>query len=269
MHVLRWIVRSFHIFAGHLRRLAEEFVVRLASRRVSSFVEGRPTIDDAVAFAYERRFWRLPMTIVPIQLRSEISSFLEHVLANDVPPRRILEIGTSQGGTLFLLSTVAADDAEILSIDLPKGPFGGGYSERKEKLYRAFARSGQHIELLRQSSHDHATLARVKSWLSGSFLDLLFVDGDHTYGGVMKDLELYTPLVRPGGLIALHDIVPGLRERVGDVPRVWRRLRQPTVSSEIVESWSQGGFGIGVVRKTGPAGNAIALRSAFREDAGA
>lgn len=208
------------------------------------------------------------MSIAPIQVRSEIRRLLEHVLATGEPLRRILEIGTSQGGTLFLLSTIAADDAEILSIDLPEGPFGGGYSERKDKLYRAFARTSQHVELLRQSSHDPATLVRVNSWLSGSFLDLLFVDGDHTYGGVLKDLELYTPMVRPDGFIVLHDIVPGLRERVGDVPRVWQGLRQANVTSEIVESWSQGAFGIGVVRKMRPAGHSLATGSNLPADGG-
>lgn len=42
-------------------------------------------------------------------------------------------------------------------------------------------------------------------------VDLVFIDGDHTYAGVQADLEAYLPLVRPGGLIAGHDF--------NDVPR--------------------------------------------------
>lgn len=33
----------------------------------------------------------------------------------------------------------------------------------------------------------------------------LFVDGDHSYFGVKRDIELYAPRVVPGGFIAFHD----------------------------------------------------------------
>jgi predicted O-methyltransferase YrrM len=36
-------------------------------------------------------------------------------------------------------------------------------------------------------------------------IDLLFIDGDHTYEGVKIDLELWVPLVKPGGIVAGHD----------------------------------------------------------------
>jgi len=45
--------------------------------------------------------------------------------------------------------------------------------------------------------------------------DFLFIDGDHTYEGVEGDFEMYSPLVRRGGIIAFHDIVPGPPENVG------------------------------------------------------
>lgn len=37
-------------------------------------------------------------------------------------------------------------------------------------------------------------------------MDFLFIDGDHAYEGVKADFEMYSPLVRKGGLVALHDI---------------------------------------------------------------
>lgn len=38
-------------------------------------------------------------------------------------------------------------------------------------------------------------------------IDFLFLDGDHTEEGVFKDWEIYSPLVKKGGLIALHDSI--------------------------------------------------------------
>jgi predicted O-methyltransferase YrrM len=85
-------------------------------------------------------------------------------------------------------------------------------------------------------------------------VDFLFVDGDHEYEGVVKDYELYAPLVRPGGLIAFHDIVPGDEEVVGGVPRFWEELKGSHETTELVESLDQGGYGIGVLRMDGLAG---------------
>ena len=37
-------------------------------------------------------------------------------------------------------------------------------------------------------------------------MDFLFIDGDHTAKGMKEDFLNYLPMVRQGGLIAIHDI---------------------------------------------------------------
>jgi hypothetical protein len=37
------------------------------------------------------------------------------------------------------------------------------------------------------------------------FIDFIFVDGDHSFEGVMRDFQLYWGFVRPGGIFAGHD----------------------------------------------------------------
>lgn len=39
-------------------------------------------------------------------------------------------------------------------------------------------------------------------------IDFLFIDGSHEYEDVISDFELFLPWVKPGGLIALHDVQP-------------------------------------------------------------
>lgn len=102
---------------------------------------------------------------------------------------------------------------------MPGGPFGGGYPKWKAHFTSLLRDILLKIFLIRADSHDIRTLDVVKRILGGHKLDFLFIDGDHTYEGVKKDFEMYSPLVRKGGLIAFHDIVPGPLECVGGVPK--------------------------------------------------
>ena len=54
-------------------------------------------------------------------------------------------------------------------------------------------------------------------------IDLLFIDGDHQYASVLTDWLLYSPLVRPGGLVAFHDIGLTLEGHYG-VPEFLAKL---------------------------------------------
>jgi predicted O-methyltransferase YrrM len=90
--------------------------------------------------------------------------------------------------------------------------------------------------------------ARVEEMLCGRAVDLLFVDGDHTEAGVARDFELYRQLVRPGGIIAFHDIVDGRPDLVGGVPRFWQSVKTAD-AQQLVADPAQGGFGIGVLRR--------------------
>jgi predicted O-methyltransferase YrrM len=199
------------------------------------------TLDDFLNFIFNEGAGLTK----PGQVRSEILEFLNVV--ERVKPKAILEIGTARGGTLFLFCRIASKNATIISIDLPGGKFGGGYSEKRKFLYRQFAQLRQKIHLLMMDSHQGETLEQVKTILDGEKLDLLFIDGDHTYEGVKRDFEMYGSLVRQDGIIAFHDIVSGPSASVGGVPQFWRENKDYYQSKEIVEAWNQGGYGIGLL----------------------
>lgn len=222
-----------------LKRL-EFFLLPVALFRIKRLRKDL-TIDELLDFAFNELFG----LIKPMQVRSEISELLKIVA--EIKPKTILEIGTANGGTLFLLSRVAPEDATIISIDLPGGKFGGGYPKWRSLLYKSFALPNQKIYLLRMDSHKEETLEKVRSILRGRKLDFLFIDGDHTYKGVKQDFEMYSKLVQERGVIAFHDIVPGPKECVGGVPEFWKEIKEFHKIKELVECWDQGGYGIGVL----------------------
>jgi predicted O-methyltransferase YrrM len=178
-----------------------------------------------------------------IQRREELLELLEEV--QKVRPRYVCEIGTASGGTLFFLTRVAHESAVIVSIDLATPPYT---RFARSKL----ARPDQRVISLNGDSHATETMEELRSLVDGEALDFLFIDGDHSYDGVKRDLELYAPLVRPGGLIALHDINPDSGDPggpiSGDVPRVWAELQESHRTEEIVHAPPGEGLGIGILR---------------------
>lgn len=210
-------------------------------RRFREVVSGEPTLEAKVDRVLGEALFHL------LQKRMEVLGLIEQVAQRK--PRRILEVGGFSGGTLCLFAQVAAPDAHLLSLDFSFTP------ERVRGLPE-FAVAQQRVACLRCDSHAVDTLESVQRWFGGEPVDFLFIDGDHSYDGVRQDFNMYAPMVKAGGLIAFHDIVPdqwtrsGQRSEndAGEVPRFWTELKErgyPT--EELVESPEQDGMGIGLL----------------------
>lgn len=180
-----------------------------------------------------------------LQKVAELEEFLK--LAKKENPRVVVEIGTARGGTLYALCQIASPDATIISIDLPEGPFGGGYTPADTTFFRTFKKNGQALHFILQDSHKVETVRAVAKILKGRKIDLLFIDGDHTYGGVKRDWDWYVPMVRPGGLVALHDIVFHQNIPECQVDRLWMELRNQHRVEMFIDGLDQTWGGIGVV----------------------
>ena len=200
------------------------------------------TIDEAATFA--RGFRWKGGRLRAVQAQDEIVWLLEMV--RELAPHRVLEIGTANGGTLFLWTRVAAPDAHLVSADIcPLGLLGR--HSAFAVLCRGFARVQQRIELVfGKSSHDESTRNEVAALFGGEPVDFLFIDADHSYEGVSRDFELYSPLVRPGGLIAFHDVAPRISAGTG-VPQFWEEFKATHDTMTRVAP-TEPSFGIGIWR---------------------
>ena len=201
-----------------------------------------PWVAGALDWLLVRRAFRVGM----IQKRGEILDLLREV--RRLRPRRVLEIGSAAGGTLFLWTRAATADATVVSVSLPDGADGSPAEARAVRRLAALGRRRQRVHLLRDSSHSSGARRKLVELLDGRPLDFLFMDGDHSYDGVARDFSEYVPLVRPGGLVALHDIHPHSRGWGGEVPRFWGEIRERHVTREFLASPAEDGFGIGLIR---------------------
>jgi len=195
-------------------------------------------------------FQNIPLKYVgwdirPGQIKEEILNLPSIVQKLNVST--MLEIGTWNGGTLFLFARIANSDAKIISSDMPGGEFGGGYEKFKMSFFTNFARENQKIYLIRASSHSASSLHKVEITLEGRKLDFLFIDGDHSYNGVKRDFEMYSPFVRKGGLIAFHDILKNPIETNVEVYSFWNEIKKSYNYQEIVNDPGQNWAGIGLI----------------------
>jgi predicted O-methyltransferase YrrM len=181
----------------------------------------------------------------PFQNRNELRRLAEYLA--EQRPRVVMEIGTARGGTLYMLSRAAHPEAEIISLDLPAGLYGGGYPAWKAALYRRMIAPSQKLTLLRMDSHTDSAFQAAKAALAETRADFLFIDGDHSYEGAKADFQRYRSLVRPGGLIGFHDILPSKIDHKINVSPLWSEIKAKYETREFVDAPDQGQFGIGVM----------------------
>lgn len=155
------------------------------------------------------------------QVDTEMKPFLEFLLTR--PHKNFLEIGTCYGYCYYLFSNLFT--GKKLSVDLNLVLYSG-YTKREEQRYRKLL-FGDNPGFITGDSHHPDTLKAVCERLEGDKLDLLFIDGDHTYEGVKLDFEMYSPLVKSGGMIAFHDIKQPPRYDLEDcrVSFLWEELK--------------------------------------------
>lgn len=116
--------------------------------------------------------------------------------------------GCGMIGSHLVDELAARGDLTVVSIDVQPCP------EELENIIRAgYGSSGRYIRILGRSQDV------ARAWRFG-YVDLLFVDGGHSYADCYGDLALWYPHVRPGGIIAVHDyeaaMLPAIRPAVDE-----------------------------------------------------
>lgn len=209
-----------------------------AFRRLKQYHRQPRSIEETVDWAM--RFGRYGyFTIHTLQKRSEIIALAQAVAA--LKPKIILEIGTARAGTLLVWSSLATE--KVITCDLV-------HRDAQRPLLAALPPpgSGCRVTLLTGNSHEADFKQRVARELGGKKADFLFIDGDHTESGVARDYNDYREFVRPGGIIAFHDIIENQPLPDNQVYHFWKQVKPGKDTEEFVNDPKQCGFGIGIIR---------------------
>lgn len=129
--------------------------------------------------------------------------------------KRVMEIGTWSGGTALLWAKMVSkyDDGIVYCCDL-KFEYGTLYCiEPGTELIREYpcqmytaTKESKHIVQIEGNTHDAYQIERIINIIGKESLDLMFIDGDHSYEGVKADFENFNCLVKKGGFVVFHDI---------------------------------------------------------------
>jgi len=76
-------------------------------------------------------------------------------------------------------------------------------------------------------------------------IDLLHIDGLHTYEAVQEDFTNWYPKVRPGGIVLFHDVMAKIKDF-----GAWRYFEELEQEHDEIFKFNHG-FGLGVLRKPG------------------
>lgn len=149
---------------------------------------------------YSRELASIAIERGAVQNANELAELIDELRRRDV--QLVLEIGVYLGGTLWLWKSLWPE-AEVVGID------NMTLIGRCEACERRRAHNGCPNMMLDLNSRDAHLLRRNSADVPAHFkpasFDLLHIDGDHSISGVRADWNNYSPMVKPGGLILLHD----------------------------------------------------------------
>lgn len=180
----------------------------------------------------------LPMKLPPTAWAGHIPFLM--TLIKLMEPRTYVELGTHYGASLIGAATASKSfnvPMKLYGVDSWEGDVHAGvyegepiYQQLKDYISQRF----QNVELVRAYFDD-----ANPRFASGS-IDILHIDGLHTYDAVKHDFVSWLPKMAPDGVILFHDTC--VYERGFGVFQLWEELRNQFTTLSFGHS-----FGLGVV----------------------
>jgi predicted O-methyltransferase YrrM len=123
-------------------------------------------------------------------------------LLRQIEPRSMIEFGVNEGRTAKAIMRSLPSIKHYLGIDVPQGFVPAKQVQRAEvpKQPAHMVKGDPRFTLFlpRNGSQSLSAADLISA-------DAVFIDGDHSYAGVMHDTMLARAVINPGGIIIWHD----------------------------------------------------------------
>src|ERR1043165_1537307 len=119
-----------------------------------------------------------------------------------VHPDLIVETGIARGGSLIFsasLLELLGGDGLVVGVDIDIREHNRVEIERPPLSKR--------IKMIQGSSVDESIARQVSAYAKGRRAVLVMLDSNHTHEHVLRELELYSPLVTPGSYLIVYDTI--------------------------------------------------------------
>ena len=112
---------------------------------------------------------------------------------------KAVEIGVFEGFTTSLLASGMPDSGILYGIDnFEKGRLGICYSKLVALFWLRKKSISKKVKLIEKLSSEAVDDVPDN-------IDFIFIDGDHSWNGIHNDWVNWSPKIKQGGIIALHD----------------------------------------------------------------
>jgi len=178
---------------------------QLRQKSLDVFVEG-----DRYNWIHQTNWFGEPCLQVPQDM------FALQEIIFQTRPRFIIEVGVAWGGSLLFYSTLmeALGGERIIAIDVY-------VPEDLKKRIAAFGKLAQRISWIAGSSIEPDTVDQVRSLIGSSREVMIMLDSKHTHEHVLKELQIYSPLVGPGHYLICGDTIVEYMPEQTHRPRPW------------------------------------------------
>lgn len=136
--------------------------------------------------------------------RREVQHLLR--LAKAVPENGVIvEIGSCTGRSTCALGAGSDPSVEVYAVDC--WDLGTDGLMSMPLLEKTFHQNIEEMGLTEKVTAIKGFSEQVSTtWHPEKKIDLLFIDGDHSYEGALRDLQCWTPFLSKSAVVALHDV---------------------------------------------------------------
>ena len=167
---------------------------------------------------------RLHQVCVEIDMLAEYMRSHGHT-ENDV----FVELGSDFMGSTLLFSTFVRPGGHIVSVDVANPrPY-----KHKQMVLHELCKMYSVTVISKKTDQAVEDVRRA----TGGKIDYLHIDACHSYEAAKRDFENYVPMVRPGGVVQIHDICLelGRPDLPTEVPRLWKELKEQYTTHEFID----------------------------------